>query len=328
MNKSVLITLFCALVFAGLSGGLWFSRPPDQTLRVAALELELTKTKQDLDKLKSELALAHKAVSASRAAAATSVAAKESKPPAAAADDGGARVSAENKGTDSFAKLMSDPKMRDMVKAQQTAQLDMQYGKLFGLLSLSEEEVSHFKKLLGERLSHQTDLGLQFMDTSLTPEKRKEMSATFDAKQKASMAAIKEFLNDDKDFGTFENWEKTQPERMQMMMGRGAFDGAGTPLSGDQEEQLINLMADVRQRPSNLPDWTDPKKMDPSAFNESNLPKILLKYDDDAKAVLRDAATFLSPEQLAALAKMQKQMRDMTEMGIKMSATMLGGGKK
>ena len=105
-----------------------------------------------------------------------------------------------------MAKMFQDPKMRDMVKAQQGMQIEMQYAKLIGKLSLDETEASHFKKLLSDRLSAKTDMGFKMMDPSMTAEQRKKVSAEYDAQTKANDAAIKQFLNDDNDFNTFKHW--------------------------------------------------------------------------------------------------------------------------
>ncbi len=214
--------------------------------------------------------------------------------------------------------------MREAMKGAAVMQIEMQYAKLIGMFSLNEEDEKHFKKLLGERLSARTDLGFEMMDPSLTKEQRKDITDAYEASKKASDAAIKEFLNDDADSATFMHWEDTEPERMQMTIGKTAFDSAGVPLAPEQEEQLINLMAEVRKRPSDLPDLNDPQQIDPSMMTDEFTQRLAVAFDEQQRSVLEGAAGFLAPPQLEALKKMQEQMRTLNEAGLKMSKSMMG----
>jgi hypothetical protein len=320
MKSALILVSLATLVFAGIAAGLFFSRPVDYTDKVAALEVRLKETEAELAKWKAE----------AQKPKPPAVAAQSSKP--ASGPVGDSQTSGEEKsgaatksGAQDFAKLMNDPKMRDMIKAQQVMQLDMQYGKLYNRLQLDETETSHFKKLLSDRLTAKTDLGMKFMDSNLNKEQRKAMSAAYDTQKKASDDAIRTFLNDENDYKTFQHWEDTEPERMQMTMGRSAFDNVGAPLSSDQEEQLITLMADVRKKDKTMPDWNNPRSIDPNVLSDDAfMDRMIKKVDSDALSVQQAAAAFLSPEQLGALKKYQEQMKSMAEMGMKMSRSMFG----
>jgi hypothetical protein len=320
MKSALILVSLATLVFAGIAAGLFFSRPVDYTDKVAALEVRLKETEAELAKWKAE----------AQKPKPPAVAAQSSKP--ASGPVGDSQTSGEEKsgaatksGAQDFAKLMNDPKMRDMIKAQQVMQLDMQYGKLYNRLQLDETETAHFKKLLSDRLTAKTDLGMKFMDSNLNKEQRKAMSAAYDTQKKASDDAIRTFLNDENDYKTFQHWEDTEPERMQMTMGRSAFDNVGASLSSDQEEQLITLMADVRKRDKTMPDWNNPRSIDPNVLSDDAfMDRMIKKVDSDALSLQQAAAAFLSPEQLGALKKYQEQMKSMAEMGMKMSRSMFG----
>jgi hypothetical protein len=323
MNRISLLNVFAPLVFAAIATGLFLSRPADLTSTVAELEFRLREAKDEISRLKAEAAKAQtKASSLAHSSSDT-----KPKPGTAGSTD---KPNKDGPGMpESLAKLMQDPKMREMVKAQQTMQIDLNYGKLFARLSLEDQEVAHFKKLLGERLAAKTDAGMKMMDSSLKPEQRKALAQELDQSDKASDAAIKEFLNDDGDFQTFKHWEDTEPERMQLMMGKSAFEGAGVPLSEDQESQLVDLMYTARKRPSDIPDWNDPKQINPADFAKADFKeRILAKSKADTDEVTRGAAAFLSPDQMKALERFADQMKSMQDMGLKMSETMFGGGKK
>ncbi|MBL9116711.1 MAG: hypothetical protein JNJ83_17015 [Verrucomicrobiaceae bacterium] len=324
MKAAFALVSLAALTFAGIAVGLFASRPPDYSNRVAELELKLKEADAEIAKLKAD-ALKPKppAVPAARSAPAqTGPGITESQ----AKDAGGSGRNSVS----SITQMMKDPAMRDMVKAQQGMQIEMQYARLFTNLGLDDTEKAHFKKLITDRASAKMDMGFKLMDNGLSKEQRKAITDEFDRQKQTSDEAIRTFLNDENDYKTFQHWEETEPERMQMtMMGRAAFENAGVPLSPDQEEQLVSLMATVRKKPSAVPDMTNPKNISPEAIaSDEMLGKITAKAATDASEIKKGAAAFLSPEQMTALTKYQDQMKAMTEMGLKMSRSMLGKDKK
>lgn len=320
MKQLALFSALAAIVFAAIAAGLFASRPVDQTLRVAELELKLKSAQEEIAKLKAELAKPRAAAVSRPAGTAAKDAEADSKAPAKATTP----TSGPGEPS-SVAKMFQDPKMKEMIKAQQGMQIEMQYAKLIGQLQLDDKEAAHFKTLLADRLTARTDMGFKMMDAGLTQEQRKAATAEYEAKKKTSDASIRQFLNSDEDYRTFQHWEDTEPERMQLTMGRSAFDAMGAPLSGDQEQQLINLMAGVRKRPSDIPDWNNPQNINPAQMTDEFAARMMKQYDAQQEAVRQGAGGFLTPEQLNALKKMQDQLRAMTEAGIKMSRTMMGG---
>ena len=317
MKQLAILAVFSALLFAAIAAALLASRPTDHTLKVAELEVKLQQATEEIAKLKAELLAKPKPIPTNAPGRPSSA--------GALTTAGGAPGNASGPGEPSaMEKMFKDPKMRDMMKAQQGMQIEMQYAKLIGKLSLSDVEATHFKKLLGDRLSDKTDMGFKMMDSKMTKEQRKAVSDEYDSKQKASDDAIQQFLNDDNDYASFKHWEDTEPERMQMMMGRGAFDAVSAPLSAEQEEQLIDLMAKVRKSPSDIPDWNNPKNIDPSRMTDEFAKRAMVLLDQQQKSVHEGAAGFLSPPQLDALKKFQDQMRTMTEAGMKMGKAMMG----
>lgn len=222
-------------------------------------------------------------------------------------------------------KMMDTPAMKEMMKQQMLTQVELGYGRLFEMLHLNGEEKEQFKQLLAGRLGAATDLGLSMRSGSQTPEEMKrnrdklvESDATFDR-------AIHDFLDNENDYKTYLAWQDTQPERMQLnMVGRQTFASAGEPLSVEQEERLVSVMAQARKAPSSLPDMTQPKNFDPTSMTPEMIDRILAQQQEQAKTVAAGAAAFLSPVQQEALAKMQQQYRSMSEAGLRMSSAMFG----
>jgi hypothetical protein len=310
------LSVIAAALFAAISAGLWLSRPADHTPHVAELEQKLQQATAEIAKLKA-MSARPKSIPAFGPERSPSISAVAGSGGPDKKNDGPREPSA-------LAKMVSDPKMREAMKGAAVAQIEMQYSQLISKLSLDAAETSHFKKLLGDRLSAKTDLSFKMMDAALSKEQRKAATDEYNAKNKVSDAAIKQFLNDDTDFATFKHWEDTETERMQMMMGKSAFDGANATLAPEQEEQLINLMAEVRKRPSDVPDLNDPQNIDPSMMTDEFTRRAIAVFDQQQGSVLEGAAGFLTPPQLEALKKMQEQMRALNEAGLKMSKSMMG----
>lgn len=76
-----------------------------------------------------------------------------------------------------FAKMMSNPKMRDMMKSQFRMGIDLVYRDLYDLLDLKEPQRSKFEKLINERASIGLEAGLDLMDGNNTAEERNAAAA-------------------------------------------------------------------------------------------------------------------------------------------------------
>lgn len=227
-----------------------------------------------------------------------------------------------------MAEMMKNPAMREMIKQQQIAQLDLQYGNLFKRFQLSDEEKANFKQLIAERMQAEMDMGLDFMEGGKSkPERDAALKTMTDAKA-ASDAKIKTFLNSDEDYKTFQDWEDSKPERMQLSMGAANFASAGEPLSSQQEDQLVAAMKQARTSVKDLPDMTKPQNADPLNFTPVMTERLMASFDKQAQQVLATAAGFLTPRQIEALKALQQQQRAMQEAGLKMSSMMFGNGKK
>lgn len=335
--KNSLILLCLVILAGGIATGGWIlSRPNPATPEIARLEKELKdanaqieRLKEALDKMKTTVAKsALPAASAGQPAAGAP--GKEGLAPAGEGEKNFLSKMFGSKGGGSALKdMMKMPGMKEMMKQQSLAQMEMQYGGLFKLFKLNPEERENLKQLLAARGSAEMDMGLKFMDEKLTPEQRKQITADYETAKKANDEAIHTFLGDEGDYKTFKHWEETKPERVQMEMmgGRGQFESVGEPLTPEQEQKLIDVMAAVRKAPSKVPDLSKPENLSPENMTDEALRRLMEKTAHDAQTVSQNAAGFLSARQLEALGKMQEQQRTMTEAGLKMSRAMFNGGK-
>ncbi|MBX7209217.1 MAG: hypothetical protein K1X78_12945 [Verrucomicrobiaceae bacterium] len=337
--KNAAIVFLLLLVAAGIAIGGWFmSQPNPATSEIVRLEKELKDANAQIERLKEALDKMKTTVAASAppvpSAGAPGAAGSESAPgfdhsPAGEKESGllGKLFSSKSSGMSAFKEMMKNPGMKDMIKQQNIVQTELHYGGLFDHFKLTPEEKENFKQLLAARSGAQTEMGLKFMDENLTPAQRKLITDDFEKAKKASDADIRTFLGDEGDYQTFQHWEETAPERMQLQMmgGLSQFKAVGEPLTPEQEQKLIDVMAAARKSPGGLPDMSKPAELKPENMTDEMLQKLLAKHDHDAQTVVQNAAGFLSAKQLEALGKMQQQQRNMTEMGLKMSQTFMKG---
>ena len=323
MNRTLII--FLALVACGsLATMAWMmGTPAPADPRLAALQAENETLKKEVGRLKEQLA--HRA--------ALAAAPKPSAPATSARPEVGADLAADaaknsNPAAD-LREMMTSPGMRAMMEQQQSMQIDAGYGKLMVLLQLNDEEKAHFKKLLLEREKYQTEMGLKLLDASLTPEQRKKISDDLVAQRGKFDETIRAFLNDNKDYATFQQWEETQPERIQFdMMGRTLFSSSNQPLSEQQEEQLFNLMANARKGPTAPANILDPGQSDPTQITEQRIAEYIRGLEASHGKLVQQAAGMLSPEQLKIFEAYLGQARDMARTGASTFGAMVKGAPR
>lgn len=339
--KKTLLLIFAALVLAGLGGATgWLAlERADLAAKLAAsesranaLEKEAvtlrsaeTRAKRELSSYKSShppVAAAPPAPSSTGTASTTSSSKRGAVTPLDKNDVG---QPASTKPMQALSNMMKNPAMREMAKQQQIAMLDLQYGSLYDAFGLSDEEKANFKQLLAERVSIDAEMGMKLMDDTLTPDQRKEVLNEINEQKKQSSERIRTFLNSDDDYKSFEHFENTKAERMALSMSKGYF--SSTPLTPNQEQQLVDTMHEIAMRPSNVPNLQKPENFDPRKFTQADVERQLQKLDNDAQAVANAAQKFLSPEQLQALKQAQTNWRTMQEASFKMMNSMLGSGK-
>lgn len=326
MVKSVtmkaLTFCFAATTLVSLIALAWIlGTPTPADPRLAKLEADLKEARQTISQLRRDLASRPASLPATPTSPQTVQAGPAIEAPAATRSPQATTAGA-------LREMLKNPAMRDLLGQQQAIQVETGYARLFEYLKLNDEEKAHFKKLLVERAKTEADLGLKLLDSSLTPEQRRQVIAEGEKNKKAYDETIRGFLNDESDWGTFQKYESTRPERTQFeTMGRSLFTASGEPLSTQQEDQLIDLMAQVRQNPTPEQSQLARTMSNPSQMTDANL-KSLLEFQRASNArILQQAAGFLSPEQIKTLQAYQEQTLGTMESGYRMGTMLLQGRK-
>ncbi|MBV6499568.1 MAG: hypothetical protein CJBNEKGG_02025 [Prosthecobacter sp.] len=318
-----LTLFFAATTLVSLISLAWLlGTPAPADPRVAKLETELKEARLTIAQMRRDLAARPASLPATPAPSPKTLQAS----PAIEAPAATRSPQATTAGA--LREMLKNPAMRDLLGQQQAVQIETGYARLFEYLKLSDEEKAHFKKLLVERAKTEADLGLKLLDSSLTPEQRSQIIAEGEKNKKAYDETIRGFLNDESDWGAFQKYESTRPERTQFeTMGRSLFTASGEPLSTQQEDQLIDLMAQVRQNPTPEQSQLARAMSNPAQMTDANL-KSLLEFQRASNArILQQAAGFLSPEQLKTLQAYQEQTLGTMESGYRMGTMLLQGRK-
>lgn len=289
--KNLVVPLLGAVSIVSTGTVAWLlATPPSVDPRTVKLEAELQEARQTIAKLKADLA--------SKTAAPAAIASSSGAASADPAAPGGASNPAVPAPPANFREMLKNPGMRTLIEQQQAAQIEIGYGKLFERLRLSPEEREHFKKLLTARQKVMTDIGLQMMDSNTTDQKRQELIAESERQQAAYTDTIKQFLNEQQDYAVFQSWERSLPERTTFdAIGRGLFNASAEPLSPEQEERLLNLMAETRASNSG-PGINAQTNGDPSKVTEEMLNQQIEQVKARNQIILERASEFLTPGQL------------------------------
>jgi len=222
-----------------------------------------------------------------------------------------------------LAKMMKNPGMKDMIRAQQKGQQDMMYGSLFKCLQLSDAELENFKGVLLDKQMALVDSSMDMMSGSATPEEKKAAAEKMKETTDAYDAKIKELLGDD-NYAVYKSFEDTQAERMQVTLFKGSLSGVDQ-MSDEQEDSLIRAMHDERSNfKSTVPGFGDKQSADPSQFTPERITQMLEESAKLQEQYVAKAATILTPSQLEQFKANQKQQQAMQEMGMRMAAKMFG----
>ena len=228
-----------------------------------------------------------------------------------------------------FATLFKDPKMRDMIKAQQKAvigpMLDKQYATLFQQLNLSPDQSAALKDLIEKKMFAGTDAGFSMLDNTLTADQRTELGKQVKSQTEDIDNQIKQLLGD-ANYQTFQTYEKTLPDRTTVTQFSDQLASSGTALSSDQQQQLLQALGDVR---SNFK-WTaalynkpNPANGDyASMFTEDNINQLAQQQEQYDQQVFSHVQQILTPDQFKAFQDYQNAQRQMQIAGMKMAAQM------
>lgn len=227
-----------------------------------------------------------------------------------------------------FADMFKDPKMRDMIKSQQKAVLGpmiaKQYAAFYQQMNMTPEQTAAFKDLLVQKMSAGTEAGMSMLDSSLDATQRADLAKQVKAQTDEFDAQIKAFLGDE-NYKTFQDYEKTVPDRMVVGQFSDSLADGATALSQQQQTQLIQAMSDGRNNFKWTTDYNNanPANTDYSTmFTDQKIEQFAQEKQQLDQQVLAKAQQILTPEQFAAFKEFHTSQSAMQLVGMKMAAKM------
>ncbi len=298
MKRPVIIASVVILACVAAAIGLFVANSNPAVPQTQALQAELKKAQAEVAQLKSRVE-------------------KLQEPPPVAKPV----VPAPPPAAPATAPAQAESSERAKVRKQFEAQIDLTSGQLFQKFNLDNKERAQLRQLVSDWDLKHYEACMRQTDPSLTPMQRAAAKREDEATREASDASVRQFLNNEDDYKAYLRWMDTRPEIMQLQLGGNVFGDAGEPLSEDQREQLIDLMAATRNA---KPDPTDPRNISASSLTPQNIAALVEQMKTDNQHVVDNAAAFLSPAQIDALKKLQQQTLALNEAGMHMMA----GAKK
>jgi hypothetical protein len=220
---------------------------------------------------------------------------------------------------ESLRKMVDNPAGRAMMNQGIKAMSSMWYADLIEDFGLDKKESDYFLSLVAGSMSAQQNIGMKMM--SATAEEREALAEEISTAKKDSEDAIKEFLNNDEDYASYEAYQERLPERQQIDGLRAVMSEADAPLTPEQEDKVIEAMFQARTSNANATDWNGSGGMEAIASGDA-VEKFEADWNKSARKTADEVGKFLEEPQLEAFKSYQTQMKDMQLMGIKMAAKM------
>ena len=204
-----------------------------------------------------------------------------------------------------MAKLMDSDAGRAQMEQELEMRISMTYGDFIKGLDLSSDEDLVFRDLLLSRLRNQEQITMQQMFAD--NEEQEKLSEERSKLSKEDTARIKEFLNSDEDWNSFEAYETQMPERRQLPGIRSALKNS--PLDPESETALIAALSTARINSSTAPNDSTQQFHDfSSGRNHSS--SLAQQWKNEDIFLNETLPEILDPSQLEAFRTYWKQARD------------------
>jgi hypothetical protein len=224
-------------------------------------------------------------------------------------------------------ELMAKPEVQAMLNLQQKAGIESRYAPLFKRLNLSAVQAEQLTALLAERGTTRQDVFAAAQEQGINPRTNPEAFRKLLADaQDGINVGIKSIIGES-GFAQLQNFEQTGPQRAVVGELQQRLSYTATPLSAEQSEQLVQILA--RNTPARPPNAdAPPPGPPPVGFNPGRpmpfdgppggptpgtivMPGVIesavrMGGAPISPAAVAEAQVILSPPQAAALQQMQQ----------------------
>lgn len=168
-------------------------------------------------------------------------------------DPGPGRRRGGNRGdmAGNFMAMMDKPEIQKLMAIQMRAGLDSRYAALFKGLNLSPAQLEQFKNLLVEKQTAMTDVLAaareQGIDPRTDPQEFRKLVADTQTEVDNN---IKSTLGDAV-YAQYQQYQQTLPQRGVVNQLQQSLSYTGTPLTNDQADQMVQILAQNTPSSSN-----------------------------------------------------------------------------
>ncbi len=222
--------------------------------------------------------------------------------------------------------MLNTPVMREMMVRTQKAGLERRFADLMNQLGLSPEDRTRFIDLLSDKQMLTIDTGLKMMSGNLSADERAAVVQQIKDANAASEAKIRDFFGNDATYATYQDYVVQQPLRAQVTALGTSLANAGQPMTAEQSNALATVMSDARKNVIFSGNFTDPTNTDPQTIMNGPAMDTYFQEQAQLQSQIADrAATFLSPEQVAALRQAQTTRLEQTRKSMEMARQVMSG---
>lgn len=154
-------------------------------------------------------------------------------------------------GPGNFMAMMDRPEVQRMVALQQKAALDSRYSSLFKELALTPDQLDKFKDLLVEKRTAMMDVMAAAREQGINPRSNPEAFAKLTKDAQAEIDANIRSTLGETGFSEYQNYEKTIPQRNVVNQLEQRLSYSPTPLTSQQSDQMIAILAATTKSSSN-----------------------------------------------------------------------------
>jgi hypothetical protein len=228
-----------------------------------------------------------------------------------------------------LSKMMQDPEMKKLMKAQQKVMVNQLYGPLAKKLAMTPEESDKFKDLIADNMASGAEKATSMFGGGDSTNRTAAIEA-MTASQKDFDDQMKSFLGDDR-YAEYKSYQETVGERAQLNQFKQQNASGGNALNDQQTEQLLALMKEEKQSAVSRGDSVFSDSKDPAKIQEmlagGQTDKLLQGQEEINQRVYDRARDVLTPDQLSSFGAFQTNQLQMMRMGMTMAKQMFGGQK-
>jgi hypothetical protein len=245
-------------------------------------------------------------------------------------DEGGETAGKEESAGKAFfsalKKMYDDPKMKDMMRAQQQMGVERMYAALFAKLNLDDARLAQLKDVLIDGQVEMSQLGMSLMG-KLSDDERQRITDEIAVKKEQMEADIEAILGDE--YPAYTDYRETMSARQSVMQFSQQVANTGNALNETQSDQLIDIIHQSNKAAFGEDyNFENPAKNMKLMESDESLEAFMEQVDVATEESRRGVSEVLSPSQADAFVKFQENQIQMMKMGMQMGRQMYTDGDK